>query len=85
MVVCLQDEVLYRRIRLVDSLRGHLDVGAPNVGIVDCGLECAIRPGFRDQGADEALVREALLRRKGFSQKIEEVACKKDVTSVRKE
>lgn len=79
MVVCLQDEVLYGRIRFVDGLRGHLNVGTAHVCVVDSGLECAIRPRFRDQGADEALVREGLLRRKGFPQQIEEVACKKDV------
>ena len=74
LVVCLQDEVLYGRIRFVDGLRGHLNVGTAHVGVVDSRLECAIRPRFRDQGADEALVREALLRRKGLPQKVEEMA-----------
>ena len=61
LIVWLQDKVLHRRIRLVDGLRGHLDVGSADVGVVDRGLECAVWPRFRDERADEAFVCEALL------------------------
>ena len=69
LVVGLQDEILYGRIPahkiqagvFVDGLRANLNVGPADVGVVDCGLECAIWPRFRDQGAYEALVRKTLL------------------------
>ena len=73
----MQDVVLDLRVRLHVGLRGHLDVGAAHVVVVDAGLEGAVRAGLRDHGADELLLRVVLLRREGLPQEVEEVTCSK--------
>ena len=75
----MQDVVLDLRIRLHVGLRGHLDVGAAHLVVVDARLEGAVRPGLCYHGADELLLRVVLLRREGLPQEVEEVTCSKTI------
>ncbi len=74
LVVDSDDEVGDGHVGHVGVLRGHLDVGAPQVVVVDHHLQGAVVAGLRDQRRDQTLVRLFVLRRGRLAEQVQKVA-----------